>query len=196
MPRRRPTRRVVTPRRGGRPPKLTAELQQRILLAVRAGVGLEASFRLAGIGARTGHEWVRRGEGTDPRRRTTPLFAQFAQSLKKAQAEDEAARIARINAAGRGGAVIYSRTVTTKQGETITETRTTPPQWQADAWYLERKYPERWALRARLEHSGPDGGPIDVRTTGYDLSRLSEVELEQFLALARRATPSSGRRRP
>jgi hypothetical protein len=185
----------VAPRRGRRP-KLTEELQQRILVAVRAGVGVEESFRLAGIGVRTGHEWLRRGEGTDPRRPTAPQFAQFAQSLKKAQAEDEAARIARINAAGRGGAIIYTRTLTTKKGETISETRTTAPQWQADAWYLERKHPERWALRHRLEHSGPDGGPIDVHTTGYDLSLLSEEELETFLALARKATPRPTRRRP
>ena len=73
---------------------------------------------------------------------------------------------------------------------------TSHPQWQADAWYLERKHPERWALRHRLEHSGPDGGPIDVRNTGYDLSMLTEAELETFLALARKASPSPGRQRP
>jgi len=187
MTRRRPIRRSVAPRRTGRRPKLTEELQQRILVAVRAGVGIEESFRLAGIGVTTGHEWVRRGRGQDKTRQTAPLYAKFAQALEKALAEDEAARIARINAAGRGGAVVYTRTVTTTKGETISETRTTSPQWQADAWYLERKHPQRWALRSRFEHSGPDGGPIPIRTTDYDLSKLSEEELEHFLQLARRA---------
>jgi len=34
--------------------------------------------------------------------------------------------------------------------------------WQAAAWKLERRYPEDYSLRQRLEHTGPDGGPIQV----------------------------------
>ena len=33
--------------------------------------------------------------------------------------------------------------------------------WQAAAWYLERRYPDRWGLRTRLEHSTPDGRPME-----------------------------------
>jgi hypothetical protein len=34
--------------------------------------------------------------------------------------------------------------------------------WQAAAWKMERRYPEDYSLRQRLEHTGADGGPIQV----------------------------------
>jgi len=49
--------------------------------------------------------------------------------------------------------------------------------WQAAAWWLERTFPDRWGRRDRMavEHSGRDGGPIEV---GMDLSKLTDKELE------------------
>ncbi len=32
--------------------------------------------------------------------------------------------------------------------------------WQASAWWLERRFPEEFALKHRLEHTGKNGGPI------------------------------------
>lgn len=32
--------------------------------------------------------------------------------------------------------------------------------WQAKAWLLERRHPERWRATNKLEHTGPEGGPI------------------------------------
>jgi transposase len=37
--------------------------------------------------------------------------------------------------------------------------------WTAKAWRLERKFPKRWGRQDRLEHSGPDGGPIINKVT-------------------------------
>lgn len=36
--------------------------------------------------------------------------------------------------------------------------------WQASAWYLERKYPQEWGRKERVEHSGANGGPIQTET--------------------------------
>lgn len=33
-------------------------------------------------------------------------------------------------------------------------------QWQAAAWYLERKHPEKWAHKQKIEHSGSIANPI------------------------------------
>ena len=57
---------------------------------------------------------------------------QLSQALEKAEAAGVASRLERINAAGRSGA------------------------WQADAWWLERRYPEQWGRRDRVQvrHEG------------------------------------------
>jgi transposase-like protein len=34
--------------------------------------------------------------------------------------------------------------------------------WQAAAWYLERKMPDRWGRKERIEHTGAKGGPITL----------------------------------
>ena len=59
-------------------------------------------------------------------------FPAFSVDLEKAEAAGVVARLARIDAAGRAGA------------------------WQADAWWLERRYPEQWGRRdkVQVEHSG------------------------------------------
>jgi hypothetical protein len=49
--------------------------------------------------------------------------------------------------------VTYERTVEklNKAGEVvarITEVRYQPPDWRADAWHLERRYPKQWGRRA------------------------------------------------
>lgn len=57
---------------------------------------------------------------------------QLAQALEKAEAAGVLSRLARIQTAAKGGA------------------------WQADAWWLERKFPEQWGRRdkVQVEHSG------------------------------------------
>lgn len=52
--------------------------------------------------------------------------------------------------------------------------------WTAGAWLLERKYPEEYALRQRLEHSGPQGGPIPVATAFADLSKMDFKAIEKL----------------
>ncbi len=49
--------------------------------------------------------------------------------------------------------------------------------WQAAAWKMERRYPEDYSLRQRLEHTGADGGPIEFD----ERISLSEAELDQYV---------------
>jgi hypothetical protein len=37
-------------------------------------------------------------------------------------------------------------------------------EWQAAAWRLERRYPQRWGRLVRQEVSGPEGGPLEVQS--------------------------------
>ena len=47
--------------------------------------------------------------------------------------------------------------------------------WQAALTYLERKFPARWSRRERVEHSGPEGGPV-VTKIEIDWSGEGESE--------------------
>ena len=137
----------------GRQTKLTPVLESAISTAVAAGVPFPKACVLAGISAFTGLEWLRRGEARDADRPPTPRYAQFAHAIARARAHDEAQRIARINAAGRGGAVLYEKTTTYPDGRVITEVRRSEPSWQADAFHLERAYPDRWGRKDRRDLS-------------------------------------------
>ena len=46
--------------------------------------------------------------------------------------------------------------------------------WQAAAWWLERRHPEDYALRSKVEMTGKDGGPIEH----HDVSSIPDHERE------------------
>lgn len=57
--------------------------------------------------------------------------------------------------------------------------------WQALAWFLERKYSERWGRKERVlqELTGKDGAPLQVESK-IDMSKLSDKELRVIAGLA------------
>jgi hypothetical protein len=62
---------------------------------------------------------------------------------------------------------------------TIIQNAASDGQWQAGAWILERKHPERWGRRERINLEGPqNGSPVQVASVSVD-------ELEQKLAALR-----------
>lgn len=119
------------PRGRGRPTKLTPAIHATIVEAVQRGNYLETAAALAGLDAATLRRWVKRG--TDE---PDSAFGRLADAIRRAQAESEDRDLTALAAAADGGV------------------------WQARAWRLERRFPDRWARRARHEHTGPGGGPI------------------------------------
>lgn len=143
----------------GRPTKFTPETRQKILTALSNGNTYEASAQYGGVTYTLFREWIKQGE-----QETEGEFLEFLEAVKKAEAQAEVASIARIRSAASGQRVIKSETVrVTPDGEQITEReyQYVPPQWQADAWFLERRRPQDWARRERHEHTGKDGQPIE-----------------------------------
>jgi hypothetical protein len=128
----------------GRRPRLTPTLQQAIVTAIAGGVPFEAACRMAGVRPTEAHEWRQRGEGTHSTRPCTPLYADFAEALARARAQDEARRILRLNQAAQGGALIYEKVTTFPDGREVREVRHAEPNVQADMFHLERAYRERW----------------------------------------------------
>ena len=122
--------------RVGRKSRLTDELAQRMLQVIRSGGYDEAACALVGVSQQVFREWMRRGnpEGTAP---LDEPFRRFRAEVEKARAESEARSVAVIaNAA--------------------------PKNWQAAAWLLERRWPERWArVSQRAEPEAPVTRPAD-----------------------------------
>lgn len=53
-----------------------------------------------------------------------------------------------------------------------------PKNWTAAAWWLERRHPEDYGKRERVEMTGRDGGPIDTRELSAALSDHERAALQ------------------
>jgi hypothetical protein len=141
---------------------LTPDLIERLVRNLATGVFLKDAAVSAGVHPSSLFRW--RAHADDPE----PLPEHFAREgdyvaahdhwllcgelrerTEKAEADAKAASLGRIRKAGADGT------------------------WQADAWYLERKYPHEYGRRV-AEVSGPDGGPIEVADARSRLASLIE----------------------
>jgi transposase len=133
----------------GRPRVMTPQVCEKILSMLEAGNFLRTSCAAAGIGAHTFYYWRDRLRKGDPR---AANYAPFYDGVKKAIAVGETSHVSRIEAAAEAGT------------------------WQASAWLLERRFPERWAKRDVLEVRG-----------AKDLSDLSDADLAKIQRRAKRS---------
>lgn len=150
---------------GGRPTKRTPECEDAIVLALTKGYTRKAAAAYGGVAYSTMREWEK-------------SFPEFSEALEKAEGHAQTQLIDTIIHASTHG------TVTTRPDGTVIES---PGAWQAAAWVLERRWPESYSVRSRVEMSGPDGGPIE--TTGDGLTDHEKDALNSAIRreLARRA---------
>ncbi len=113
-----------------RPTKLTPEVRQRIVAAIRAGNYAEPSARSAGISPATYYRWIERG-----RKAKSGIHHDFFEEVQRAEADAEVEAVALLRKA-------------------------MPENWRACAEYLERRYSERWRRRQSHELTGAEGGPV------------------------------------
>lgn len=120
--------------------KLTPELQQKICDYISQGNYNDTACKAVGISTQTFYVWLKRGAES-----TRGIYADFSGAVKKAQAQAEAWHLSQITAASRRGI------------------------WQASAWYLERKHPERWGRHERrdLNISGKGDSSIKIEPVDY-----------------------------
>lgn len=141
------------PKPNGRPSKLTKTVIEKICQLVRAGNRVETSAAAVDIHRDTLHDWQRggfraseklkKGEKVTNQER---MLARFSDSLHAALAAAEARSVVTIAEASK-------------------------TDWKAAAWWLERRLPAEWRPRAQLEHSGPGGGPVEIRQTAAEAVR-------------------------
>ncbi len=99
---------------------LTPAVQRKLVVLVTAGHTLNAAAVMCHLGMRTVREWFYAGAS----KTASPLHRAFRRAIKKAQAMHERRLLGRIDTASRD-----------------------PKHWTAAAWILERRYPEKYALR-------------------------------------------------
>ncbi|HUY98596.1 MAG TPA: hypothetical protein VMW47_13445 [Verrucomicrobiae bacterium] len=133
--------------------KLTPERSETILGLVRSGNYLQTACQYAGIDPGTLSRWLAKGRQDREQGRRTP-HAEFAEACARAEAHAEAVRIQRV----------------AKAAET---------DWKADAWYLERRFPDRWGDRRTIAMAGA----LDVRVDqAFVLSPESALVAADLLA--------------
>ncbi len=131
----------------GRKTKLNDARVKKVVDGISAGLPYDTACALAGITYQTFLNWMRAGEAAE-----SGKFFEFFEEVKKAEAIAEAVHIKNIKKAGNDGI------------------------WQADAWMLERRHPEKWGRREQIkqEISGPEGEPLKVVFNVVD-GRTSET---------------------
>lgn len=154
----------------GRPTKLTPEIAQRIEQAVAAGNYLETAAAFAGISKQTLYKWLRKGA-----RAKSGEHRAFVDAVEKALAQAEVRDVANIARAASGYDVVRTKERITTDGKVERMTETGREfSWQASAWRLERKYPDRWGRRVDVavtgELSGEVSGEIGVKHEGLVLT--------------------------
>lgn len=135
-----------------KPYKLIDEqLQERLLQAIRLGAYIEHACYYAGIRSSTFREWRQKAS------ENIEPYASFWIRVNEAESEAIMRRLARIEQAGKNGS------------------------WQADAWYLERKYPDKFGRKEKLELSSDPNAPVEIElnwSDGHKLDREKEVIID------------------
>jgi len=134
--------------------KFTDEAAQQIVDVIRAGNYIETAAAYAGVHKDTFYEWMKQGRHalamTASRRSANQRrLADFVADVDQAVAAAEVRDLAIIGAAA-------------------------PNAWQAAAWRLERKHPEKYSRRERVEMTGADGGPVEVANVEGAAERLRQ----------------------
>jgi transposase-like protein len=115
----------------GRSTKLSPARRAVILESLKKGRSIQATASLAGVNKSTIYRWLKRARKGDE------AFIEFLEQIEYAQAQFEAEAVDAIRKKGKEGA------------------------WQAYAWMLERKHPDRWGRHNVHRHEGHEGGPIE-----------------------------------
>lgn len=163
-PARKPTkrqRRHAPDALSGTPKKLNRQVIEQLVAVLEKGVYLETAAAYVGVHKDTFYDWLKRGRRDITAGRRS-LYREVVEAVEKAMAKFEVDGIDRL---------------------------AVEEQWQATAWRLERRFPDRYGRRTRLEHTGDGGGPVQMR---IDVSKLSDDELAALEGMLEKARPGGG----
>src|SRR5690606_38647469 len=135
--------------KGGAPQKLSADIIKNITSAMKSGAYVETAAVYAGINKLTFYRWLKKGN-----RSKSGLEWELCNAVEQALAESELRDLLNIERAAMGSDAQFVNGRATREAVS--------PDWKASAWRLERKFPRKWGRQERIEHVGPEGGPIQI----------------------------------
>jgi hypothetical protein len=156
------------PRRG-RPTKLTPEVHEKIVNAVRAGNYLEIAAEFAGVHRTTVFRWLKDAEADDAPRALT----QFRDAISRARAEAEVRVVGAVQRDMMGGQVLKETVRRLPDGTVETEREFARVNGRLALEFASRAFAGRWGRRAALEVTGAEGGPVQVEHT-HVIASLAE----------------------
>lgn len=163
-------------------PKLQVnpEIQKTLVKHLKAGNFLETAMAAAGISRQNMTRWLTMGAKErnraqiDKRKRVRKkyqIYVDLLDAIEQAQAESEIRDVKIMEKAAKGN-------------------------WQAAAWRLERKYPERWGKKSTISHQGRVS--IDVREDQHRIDRFlaqsDEGTADAILVAAEEVANPGGKR--
>jgi hypothetical protein len=134
----------------GRPTKFNAQLAAQILVALKAGITRDVAIAAAGIARSTFYAWLDRGKNA-----SCGELSDFSDAIRQAEAEAAIRNITIIQKAALGGELLEKSTVTKPNGTVVVTEKWTAPDWRAAVWWLERKFPDEWGRKVRIDYRGP-----------------------------------------
>lgn len=145
-------------RPAGRPTKLTPDVADTIVAAIRAGNYVETAAAYAGVNRATVFRWLKEADQPGAGR----SLVEFRDAVQRARAESEIRVVGQIQRVIMGGQVLKEITRTMPDGATETEKTYAAPDGRVALEFMSRAYPDRWARRSALEVTGAGGGPVQV----------------------------------
>lgn len=132
--------------------KLTAAISKELCDTIKAGNTVVTAYQLANVSEASYYRWFNKGEESI-KKGIVNDFSQFVDDIIKAKAFAKAYLTQNIRKAGDSG------------------------DWKASAWILERCYKEEYAKQETIEHTGKDGGPIEIKSDPKEklLSKLNSL---------------------
>ena len=137
-------------------------IQTKVLQALKIGNFRSTAAEFAGVSPAQLSAWLTRGDPASDDYEAGSTCAEFYKQVREAESQAEIRAVQAITMAG-------------------TED---PRHFQ---WWLERKFPSRWAKKDRLEVEDVTKGNQDAAKAGVDLSQLDDQELVQFRELMKKA---------
>lgn len=177
---------------------------ERIAEALRLGSSDRTAAARAGVSVAALQTWLRSGNrhsasllaGTRTERELSPIERAelaLARAVATAVAEHELNLLALLEQASRGAEARTTTVQLAADGTELARTERTQrdaPDAASLRWRLERRHPEQWAPRQRVEHTGADGGAIqvDVAQRAAELADALRAQANGRAAVA----PSNG----